>query len=91
MLTLHQHQVSGFQNIAFQIVAIISVLQHKCTRLQFFTNYVVMIDIVPADSFKYKWKKASETTERQAPWYTYMHPVSPTATVYLSYRHSLTI
>lgn len=57
MLILHQHQVLGFQNIAFQIVVIISVLQHKCTRLQPFTSYVVMIDIVPADSFKYKWKK----------------------------------
>lgn len=89
MLTLHQHQVSGFQNIAFQIVVIISVLQQKCTRLQFFTNYVVMIDIVPADSFKYKWEK--ERLQKPLSSMVHVHAASPTATVYLSYRHSLTI
>lgn len=54
-----------------------------------FTNYVVMIDIVPADSFKYKWEK--ERLQKPLSSMVHVHAVSPTATVYLSYRHSLTI
>ncbi|XP_077944562.1 T-box-containing protein TBX6L [Gasterosteus aculeatus] len=49
--------------------------------LQPFANYVVMIDMVPADGFKYKWKKeqweAAGKAEPQPPCRTYVHPDSP--------------
>ncbi|XP_076019768.1 T-box-containing protein TBX6L-like [Genypterus blacodes] len=49
--------------------------------LQPFNNYVVMVDMVPADSFKYKWKaeqwEAAGISEPQPPCRTYMHPDSP--------------
>ncbi|XP_038590468.1 T-box-containing protein TBX6L-like [Micropterus salmoides] len=49
--------------------------------LQPFANYVVMVDMVPADSFKYKWKKeqweVAGKAEPQPQCRTYMHPDSP--------------
>ncbi|XP_034403035.1 T-box-containing protein TBX6L-like [Cyclopterus lumpus] len=49
--------------------------------LQPFVNYVIMMDMVPADSFKYKWKKeqweVAGKAEPQPPCRTYMHPDSP--------------
>ncbi|KAM8827401.1 T-box-containing protein TBX6L-like isoform 2-T2 [Spinachia spinachia] len=49
--------------------------------LQPFASYVVIMDMVPADSFKYKWKKeqweAAGKAEPQPPCRTYMHPDSP--------------
>uniref|UniRef100_UPI0037E75DAD T-box-containing protein TBX6L-like n=1 Tax=Semicossyphus pulcher TaxID=241346 RepID=UPI0037E75DAD len=49
--------------------------------LQPFANYVVMVDMVPVDSFKYKWKKdqweVAGKAEPQPPCRTYMHPDSP--------------
>ncbi|AWP15076.1 putative T-box-containing protein TBX6L-like [Scophthalmus maximus] len=49
--------------------------------LQPFANYVVMMDMIPVDSFKYKWKKeqweVAGKAEPQPPWRTYMHPDSP--------------
>ncbi|XP_013857869.1 T-box-containing protein TBX6L [Austrofundulus limnaeus] len=59
---------------------------HCCVSLsglQPSANYVVMVDIVPADTFKYKWKKKQwEVTgkaEPQPPCRTYIHPSSPAA------------
>uniref|UniRef100_A0A3Q1FLX4 T-box domain-containing protein n=1 Tax=Acanthochromis polyacanthus TaxID=80966 RepID=A0A3Q1FLX4_9TELE len=53
----------------------------RVTGLQPFTNYVIMVDMVPGDSFKYKWKKEQwEVTgkaEPQPPCRTYTHPDSP--------------
>ncbi|XP_036972544.1 T-box-containing protein TBX6L-like isoform X1 [Acanthopagrus latus] len=49
--------------------------------LQPYANYVVMVDMVPVDSFKYKWKKeqweVAGKAEPQPPCRTYMHPDSP--------------
>ncbi|XP_054469119.1 T-box-containing protein TBX6L-like [Anoplopoma fimbria] len=49
--------------------------------LQPFANYVIMMDMVPADSFKYKWKKeqweVAGKAEPQPPCRTFMHPDSP--------------
>ncbi|XP_067340195.1 T-box-containing protein TBX6L-like [Channa argus] len=49
--------------------------------LQPFANYVIMVDMVPLDSFKYKWKKerweVAGKAEPQPPHRTYMHPDSP--------------
>ncbi|XP_028274159.1 T-box-containing protein TBX6L-like [Parambassis ranga] len=49
--------------------------------LQPFANYVIMMDLVPVDSFKYKWKKeqweVAGKAEPQPPCRTYMHPDSP--------------
>nr|XP_046231961.1 T-box-containing protein TBX6L-like [Scatophagus argus] len=49
--------------------------------LQPFANYVIMVDMVPVDSFKYKWKKeqweVAGKAEPQPPCRTYMHPDSP--------------
>nr|XP_020465510.1 T-box-containing protein TBX6L-like isoform X1 [Monopterus albus] len=49
--------------------------------LQPFANYVIMMDMVPADSFKYKWKKEQweivGKAEPQPPCRIYMHPDSP--------------
>ncbi|MEQ2224332.1 hypothetical protein ILYODFUR_006387 [Ilyodon furcidens] len=49
--------------------------------LQPFANYVIMVDIVPADNFKYKWKKkqweVAGKSEPQPPFRTYIHPNSP--------------
>ncbi|KAK9532736.1 hypothetical protein VZT92_010108 [Zoarces viviparus] len=49
--------------------------------LQPFANYVIMVDMVPADSFKYKWKKeqweVAGKAEPQPPCRTYVHPDSP--------------
>ncbi|KAG7216570.1 hypothetical protein INR49_023279 [Caranx melampygus] len=49
--------------------------------LQPFANYVVMMDMVPVDSFKYRWKKeqweVAGKAEPQPPCRTYMHPDSP--------------
>ncbi|XP_068609330.1 T-box-containing protein TBX6L-like [Brachionichthys hirsutus] len=57
---------------------------HCCisiTGLQHFVNYVIMVDMVPADSYKYKWKKKqweiAGKAEPQPPCRTYMHPDSP--------------
>ncbi|XP_029372272.1 T-box-containing protein TBX6L-like [Echeneis naucrates] len=49
--------------------------------LQPFANYVIMMDMVPVDSFKYRWKKeqweVAGKAEPQPPCRTYMHPDSP--------------
>ncbi|KAK2818990.1 hypothetical protein Q5P01_024551 [Channa striata] len=49
--------------------------------LQPFANYVIMVDMLPVDSFKYKWKKerweVAGKAEPQPPHRTYMHPDSP--------------
>ncbi|KAM8872161.1 T-box-containing protein TBX6L-like [Synchiropus picturatus] len=49
--------------------------------LQPFANYIVMVDMVPVDKFKYKWKKEqwelAGDAEPQPPCRTYMHPDSP--------------
>ncbi|KAM9841696.1 T-box-containing protein TBX6L-like [Aulostomus maculatus] len=51
------------------------------TGLQPFANYVLMMDMIPVDSFKYKWKKerweVAGKAEPQPPCRTYMHPDSP--------------
>nr|XP_019937443.1 PREDICTED: T-box-containing protein TBX6L-like isoform X2 [Paralichthys olivaceus] len=51
------------------------------TGLQPFANYIIMMDMVPEDSFKYKWKKnqweVAGKAEPQPPCRTYMHPDSP--------------
>ncbi|XP_047426419.1 T-box-containing protein TBX6L-like [Mugil cephalus] len=51
------------------------------TGLQPFVNYVVMMDMVPVDSFKYKWKngqwEVAGKAEPQPPCRSYMHPDSP--------------
>ncbi|XP_034458263.1 T-box-containing protein TBX6L-like [Hippoglossus hippoglossus] len=51
------------------------------TGLQPFANYIVMMDMVPVDSFKYKWKKdqweVAGKAEPQPPCRTFMHPDSP--------------
>ncbi|XP_022616538.1 T-box-containing protein TBX6L-like [Seriola dumerili] len=49
--------------------------------LQPFVSYVIMMDLVPVDSFKYRWKKeqweVAGKAEPQPPCRTYMHPDSP--------------
>uniref|UniRef100_A0A8C7YAE7 T-box domain-containing protein n=1 Tax=Oryzias sinensis TaxID=183150 RepID=A0A8C7YAE7_9TELE len=49
--------------------------------LQPLTDYVIMVDMIPVDGFKYKWKKeqweVAGTAEPQPPWRTYTHPESP--------------
>ncbi|XP_020563446.1 T-box-containing protein TBX6L-like isoform X1 [Oryzias latipes] len=51
------------------------------TGLQPLTDYVIMVDMIPVDGFKYKWKKekweVAGTAEPQPPWRTYTHPDSP--------------
>ncbi|XP_030004208.1 T-box-containing protein TBX6L-like [Sphaeramia orbicularis] len=51
------------------------------TGLQPFANYVIMMDLVPVDGYKYKWKKeqweVAGKAEPQPPRRTYMHPDSP--------------
>ncbi|XP_074547060.1 T-box-containing protein TBX6L-like [Halichoeres trimaculatus] len=46
-----------------------------------FANYVIMVDMVPVDSFKYKWKKVhwevAGKAEPQPPCRTFVHPDSP--------------
>ncbi|CAL8322267.1 unnamed protein product [Lota lota] len=46
-----------------------------------FTNYVIMMDMVPVDQFKYKWNKeeweVAGKAEPQPPAHTYAHPDSP--------------
>ncbi|XP_037608612.1 T-box-containing protein TBX6L-like [Sebastes umbrosus] len=53
----------------------------RLSGLQPFANYVIMVDMVPADTFKYKWKKeqweVAGKSEPQPPCRTYMHPDSP--------------
>ncbi|CAL8238078.1 unnamed protein product, partial [Merluccius merluccius] len=45
------------------------------------TNYVIMMDMVPVDQFKYKWNKeeweVAGKAEPQPPAHTYVHPDSP--------------
>ncbi|KAM9735189.1 T-box-containing protein TBX6L-like [Menidia menidia] len=57
---------------------------HCCislSGLQPFTSYVIMVDMVPVDGFKYKWKReqweVAGKAEPQPPCRTYMHPDSP--------------
>uniref|UniRef100_UPI003AAFDF91 T-box protein VegT-like n=1 Tax=Centroberyx gerrardi TaxID=166262 RepID=UPI003AAFDF91 len=49
--------------------------------LQPYANYVVMVDMVPADSLRYKWNKeqweVAGKAEPQPPCRTYRHPDSP--------------
>ncbi|KAA8584161.1 hypothetical protein FQN60_007946 [Etheostoma spectabile] len=49
--------------------------------LQPFAYYVIMMDMVPADSFKYKWKteqwEVAGKSEPQPPCRIYVHPDSP--------------
>ncbi|KAM4528237.1 T-box-containing protein TBX6L-like [Odontesthes bonariensis] len=49
--------------------------------LQPFASYLIMVDMVPVDSFKYKWKReqweVAGKAEPQPPCRTYMHPDSP--------------
>ncbi|XP_076614875.1 T-box-containing protein TBX6L-like [Chaetodon auriga] len=49
--------------------------------LQPFANYVIMVDMVPVDNYKYKWKKeqweVAGKAEPQPMCRTYMHPDSP--------------
>ncbi|XP_037339673.2 T-box-containing protein TBX6L-like [Pungitius pungitius] len=56
-------------------------LSVSLSGLQPFASYVIMVEVVPADSFKYKWKKeqweAAGKAEPQPPCRTYMHPDSP--------------
>ncbi|XP_077354479.1 T-box-containing protein TBX6L-like [Festucalex cinctus] len=51
------------------------------TGLQPFAIYVVLMDMIPVDSFKYKWKKdeweVAGKAEPQPPCRSYMHPDSP--------------
>uniref|UniRef100_A0A667WYM5 T-box domain-containing protein n=1 Tax=Myripristis murdjan TaxID=586833 RepID=A0A667WYM5_9TELE len=49
--------------------------------LQPYANYVIMVDMVPVDSFRYKWNKeqweVAGKAEPQPPCRTYLHPESP--------------
>uniref|UniRef100_A0A8C6V414 T-box domain-containing protein n=1 Tax=Neogobius melanostomus TaxID=47308 RepID=A0A8C6V414_9GOBI len=49
--------------------------------LQTFANYVIMVDMIPVDGYKYKWKKdqwdIAGKAEPQPPCRTYVHPDSP--------------
>ncbi|XP_072311314.1 T-box-containing protein TBX6L-like [Eucyclogobius newberryi] len=49
--------------------------------LQPFANYVIMVDMIPVDGYKYKWKKekweVAGKAEPQPPCRTYVHPESP--------------
>ncbi|KAM4634114.1 T-box-containing protein TBX6L-like [Polymixia lowei] len=49
--------------------------------LQPHVNYVIMVDMIPVDSFRYKWNKeqweVAGKAEPQPPCRTYMHPNSP--------------
>ncbi|XP_020787258.1 T-box-containing protein TBX6L-like [Boleophthalmus pectinirostris] len=49
--------------------------------LQSFANYVIMMDMIPVDGYKYKWKKeqweVAGKAEPQPPCRTYVHPDSP--------------
>ncbi|KAJ0015457.1 hypothetical protein NQD34_009077 [Periophthalmus magnuspinnatus] len=49
--------------------------------LQPFANYVIMVDMIPVDGYKYKWKKeqweVAGKAEPQPPCRTYVHPDSP--------------
>uniref|UniRef100_A0A3B4Z4M1 T-box-containing protein TBX6L-like n=1 Tax=Stegastes partitus TaxID=144197 RepID=A0A3B4Z4M1_9TELE len=51
------------------------------TGLQPYTSYVLMMDMVPVDGFKYKWKKeqweVAGKAEPQPPCRTFTHPDSP--------------
>ncbi|XP_026029821.1 T-box-containing protein TBX6L-like isoform X1 [Astatotilapia calliptera] len=53
----------------------------RVSRLQPFTNYVITMDIVPVDGFKYKWKKEhweiAGAADPHPPCRTYTHPDSP--------------
>uniref|UniRef100_A0A3Q0RHD5 T-box domain-containing protein n=1 Tax=Amphilophus citrinellus TaxID=61819 RepID=A0A3Q0RHD5_AMPCI len=53
----------------------------RVSGLQPFANYVVMLDIIPLDGFKYKWKKeqweVAGLADPHPPCRTYMHPDSP--------------
>ncbi|XP_055369643.1 T-box-containing protein TBX6L-like [Betta splendens] len=53
----------------------------RLSGLQPFANYVIMMDMVPVDGFKYKWKKeqweVAGKAEPQPPCRLYMHPDSP--------------
>ncbi|CAL8386839.1 unnamed protein product [Boreogadus saida] len=46
-----------------------------------FTNYVIMMDMVPVDQFKYRWNKeeweVAGKAEPQPPAHQYIHPDSP--------------
>uniref|UniRef100_A0A3Q3LID3 T-box domain-containing protein n=1 Tax=Mastacembelus armatus TaxID=205130 RepID=A0A3Q3LID3_9TELE len=49
--------------------------------LQPLANYVIIMEMVPVDNFKYKWKReqweVAGKAEPQPPCRTYMHPDSP--------------
>ncbi|KAM9794814.1 T-box-containing protein TBX6L-like [Syngnathus typhle] len=51
------------------------------TGLHPFAKYVILIDMIPADNFKYKWKKdiweVAGKAEPQPPARSYTHPDSP--------------
>ncbi|XP_061783088.1 T-box-containing protein TBX6L-like isoform X3 [Nerophis lumbriciformis] len=51
------------------------------TGLQPSTKYIIMMDMIPADGFKYKWKReqweVAGKAEPQPPCRSYMHPDSP--------------
>ncbi|XP_061603546.1 T-box-containing protein TBX6L-like [Phyllopteryx taeniolatus] len=51
------------------------------TGLQPFAKYAILMDMIPVDSFKYKWKKeqweVAGKAEPQPPCRSYMHPDSP--------------
>uniref|UniRef100_A0A668T8J7 T-box domain-containing protein n=1 Tax=Oreochromis aureus TaxID=47969 RepID=A0A668T8J7_OREAU len=53
----------------------------RVSGLQPFTNYVITMDIVLVDGFKYKWKKEqwemAGAADPHPPCHTYMHPDSP--------------
>ncbi|XP_063336337.1 T-box-containing protein TBX6L-like [Pelmatolapia mariae] len=53
----------------------------RVSGLQPFTNYVITMDIVPVDGFKYKWKKEqweiAGAADPHPPCRTYTHPDSP--------------
>ncbi|KAF7216911.1 T-box-containing protein TBX6L isoform X1 [Nothobranchius furzeri] len=53
----------------------------RLSGLQPSVSYVIMVDVIPVDSFKYKWKKkqweVAGNSEPQPPCRTYIHPDSP--------------
>lgn len=82
MLTLHQHQVSGFQSIAFQIVVIISVLQQKCTRLQFLPIMWSWLTLCLQTASSTSGKR-KDFRNHWAPWYTCTLSVPQLQCIYL--------
>uniref|UniRef100_A0AAX7SXI2 T-box domain-containing protein n=1 Tax=Astatotilapia calliptera TaxID=8154 RepID=A0AAX7SXI2_ASTCA len=49
----------------------------RVSRLQPFTNYVITMDIVPVDGFKYKHWEIAGAADPHPPCRTYTHPDSP--------------